>query len=118
MDPLKISIPRGDIRPIEFNVYNSNGELSDIEFTDIYFTVKANYRDKKYLIQKRLSNGTIESVSQGVYKFFINASDTDCLQYGDYVFDIEVILGDEIKETTVGILSVTYEVTFAANEVT
>ena len=99
---LRISMPRGDIRPIHFDVKDPTGEPTEIVFDEIYFTVKKNYNNTDYLFQKRLSNGTIEADIDGGYNLVIEAADTDKLAYGGYVFDIELVHGADIKQTTVG----------------
>ena len=114
---LTISMPRGDIRPIRFTVTDTNGSVSDIPFDEIYFTVKRSFNDKYYLFQKRLSDGTIELDQSEGYTFVIQPQDTDNLSVGRYVFDIELVFGNEIKQTTVGEFELTNEVTFASNEV-
>ena len=70
---MQIVMPRGDLRPIEFQVNPS-------------------------------------------YTFNIEPEDTDNLDYGTYVFDIELIKTGEIKQTSVGQFTLTSEVTFAENE--
>lgn len=113
-----ITMPRGDIRTVPFTVRDRAGVVSTIPFDEIYFTVKKSYTDRQYLFQKRLSDGTIEAGEEpGTYQFILEASDTDSLQIRDYVCDIELIYGNELKETTVGKLTLTNEVTFAENEV-
>lgn len=95
-------MPRGDIRPIHFDVKDPTGEPTEIQFDEIYFTVKKDYNSTEYLFQKRLSDGTIEPDINGGYNLVINAEDTDRLKYGGYVFDIELVAGADIKQTTVG----------------
>lgn len=110
-------MPRGDIRPVKFTVTNPNGNQSDIMFDEIYFTVKRSFNDKNFVFQKRLSDGSIFISESEGYEFIIQPNDTDNLSVGRYVFDIELIFGDEIKQTTVGEFILTNEVTFASNEV-
>lgn len=114
---MNITMPRGDIRPVRFTVYNQDGTESNIAFDEIYFTVKKKYTDNDYIFQKRLTAGTIEAVEDGGYQFVIESEDTDNLRIGNYVFDIELVQGTEIKQTTVGTLVLTNEVTFVTNEV-
>lgn len=113
---LQISMPRGDIRSVTFSITGDDGEPSDIEFEEIYFTVKKQFTDKHYCFQKRLSNGTIEKDGEGTYSLVIQPSDTDPLEFGQYVFDIE-LLGDNIKQTTVGKIDITQEATHRFNEI-
>lgn len=112
-----IEMPRGDIRPVPFTVSDESGGFTDIQFDEIYFTVKRTFRDKNYLIQKRLSDNGIEALGEGQYQFTVMPKDTDHLQVGKYVFDIELVCGNAIKQTFVGDFVLTNEVTFAANEV-
>lgn len=112
---MTISMPRGDIRPIRFVIVDQSGNTTDIVFDEIYFTVKRSYGNKAFLFQKKLSNGTIQQDGDG-YSLTIRPEDTDDLAIGDYVFDIEILAGDDIKQTTVGDFILTNEVTFAINE--
>lgn len=119
---LSIIMPRGDVRPVKFEVVESDGETkTDIEFDDIYFTVKKNFTDAKFKFQKRLSDGTITKGEDEYYHFTIEADDTNPLPFGSYVFDIELVknnlMSPEIKQTTVGGLILTDESTHARNEV-
>ncbi|MBQ9301300.1 MAG: hypothetical protein IJ214_12415 [Clostridia bacterium] len=113
---MNITMPRGDIRPVSFTVTQANGTDAGLEFDEIYFTVKSTFQDKSFLFQKRLGNGTITREPDGSYAFVIRPEDTDGLRVAKYVFDIELVLGSEIKQTTVGELILTNEVTFAGNE--
>lgn len=112
---MDISMPRGDIRPVRFTINNGTESVED--FDEIYFTVKANFRAREYIFQKRLSNGTIYPLNEGGYGFVIEPDDTNSLAITNYVFDIEVVRGAEVKQTFIGTLKITNEVTFAANEV-
>ena len=120
-DILRIVMPRGDVRPLQFDVLETDGEtISDIEFDDIYFTVKKNFTDRDFKFQKKLSNGSITKDSEGHYHTVIDSADTDNLPFGDYVFDIELKKENSsvpnIKQTTIGRLIVTEESTYAGNE--
>jgi hypothetical protein len=120
-DILKIVMPRGDVRPLQFDVLEADGEtMTDIEFDDIYFTVKKNFTDRDFKFQKKLSDGTITKDDDGHYHTFIDSTDTDILPFGEYVFDIELKKSNasvpDIKQTTVGRLIITEESTYARNE--
>ena len=110
-------MPRGDIREVQFTVYNNTGqEPSDIQFDEIYVTFKTSTNATEYLFQKKLTDGTITEEDVGVYQFRIESADTDGLKIGKYAFDIELVYGQDIKQTTVGVLDITPEVTFVVNE--
>ena len=113
---MTITMPRGDIRDVRFTVYDPDNTLTDLDFDEIYFTVKRRASDSSALIQKTLTGETIEKVSTGIYQFTIDATDTDNLEIGKYAFDIELCLADAVKQTTVGTLELTPEVTHAGNE--
>lgn len=111
-----ITMPRGDIRPVGFMI---NSKIHDsLDFDNIYFTVKKNFNARDILFQKTLASGKIEKTDDGAYQFTIEPEDTDGMAYGSYVFDIEVVSEElHIKQTFLGTLTLTQEVTFAANEV-
>lgn len=114
---MQICMPRGDIRDVQFSVYDNTGQtISDIPFDEIYVTFKTSTNSPNYLFQKKLSNGTVYEIETGKYQFRIESADTDNLKIGTYVFDIELVFGDDIKQTTVGKLDITPEVTFVTNE--
>jgi hypothetical protein len=109
-------MPKGDLKPVSFFVKDQQGNIADVELEEIYFTVKIAYASKGFLFQKKLSAGDIEKNENGSYQFDILQEDTDPLKVGRYVFDIEII-GDRLKQTTIGNLILTDEVTTIENEV-
>ncbi len=113
---MKITMPRGDIRNVQFTIKDMNGDVAAVDFSEIFFTCKKRRSDRNVCIQKSLSGNTIEKINDGVYQFTIEPSDTDYLDFGTYIFDIEIIYSDTIKQTTVGTLTLTDEVTHAGDE--
>lgn len=111
-----ITMPKGDLKPISFFIKDKQGNVVDVELDEIYFTVKVAYGSRSFLFQKKLSTGDIEKNDNGSYQFDILPEDTDSLKVGKYVFDIEII-GDRLKQTTLGNLTLTNEVTTIENEV-
>ena len=117
---LHISMPRGDIRSIRFQVFSNleTEEICDVDFTEIYMTVKADVYAQDYLFQKRLSTGGIEKLGIGDYRVKLEKADTDPLDFNKtYPFDIELIYENEINQTELGELEITPEVTCKWNEV-
>ena len=110
---MEIIMPRGDLRTIQFGV-SQNG-LPYIDFDEIYFTVKKTVTNKTFVLQKKLSDGGI-TLEGNVFQFIIEPEDTEELEYGKYPFDICLVKEGVIKETSVGSLTLTSEVTFAENE--
>lgn len=51
---MKITMPRGDIRDVQFVVYDDTGQAaSDIAFDEIYVTFKNSTNTVNYLFQKK-----------------------------------------------------------------
>jgi hypothetical protein len=112
---MDITLPRGDIKNIKFLVNRKDGSKAT-DFDEIYFTVKKDFNQSEYVIQKKLTQGDITLGTDNYYHFTLHPNDTDSLRYGNYVFDIELVKGDIIKQTSVGMLTITSEVTFSNNE--
>ena len=109
-------MPRGDIHYERFLINDPNGTGTDIDFDSFYFTVKKTSKDRLYLFQKSLKNGTVEKLGLGDYQIKIEPSDTNKLLYGDYIFDVNVKYKNLIDETWTGKFVLTDEVTFTENE--
>lgn len=108
-----ITMPRGDLRKVKFRV--KSGDVVRTDMTEIYISFKASTKTNDYLVQKKLSDGTITLGDDFYYHFQIEPEDTNNLKYGTYPFDFELV-GQGFKQTTVGRLVLTEEVTFAVNE--
>ena len=115
--PIMIAMPRGDIHPVRFGLYQHNhDEMETQPFDSIYFTVKKNFTYHQYKFQKSLAAGTIVALGDGSYQFIIMPEDTDGLDFGTYEFDIQVARGMTLKQTFYGKLKLTTEVTHHCNE--
>jgi len=122
---VKFEFPIGDTytRNIVIRKYSD-----DID--EFYFTIKNNYNDKKFVLQKTLNNGiTLADVKteggvivERTYNLLIQPSDTEVLRPEvEYVFDMQintpVLSGEDIKLTIVrGTCVLTNVVTRAYNE--
>ena len=113
---MEIVMARGDLETRTFQIVDADGEPYTEQMNDIYMTVKKTPKERSVIFQKRISNGTISYLGDGMYQFVIEPHDTDGLAFGDYVFDIELIKQDEIKKTFCGLLKLMPEVTHAVNE--
>lgn len=113
---MNINMPRGDLRFIKFAINDVSGHIVDIDLDEIYITFKKNDDISQYLFQKKLSDDSITKDENNYYHFKIEPENTDNLDYGEYVFDIELVKEGSIKQTSTGILKLTKEVTFAENE--
>ena len=123
---MMIRMPRGDLRLVRFLVNDRNGTATDVDFSEIYFTVKKSSKDRLFEFQKRLSTGGITKLGLGDYQIRIEPKDTNkmlvnSIRFPNYVFDIQVEYENNdhlfIKESFSGSLVLTDEVTYAENEV-
>ena len=113
---MRIAMARGDIKVVRFLIQDIEGEQSDTDFTEIYFTVKKTRNDRQYIFQKKLSAGGITKLSPGDYQLKINPEDTQNMAYGNYKFDVQIHYRDQLKETFVGDFVVNDEITYPMNE--
>ena len=118
---MRIAMPRGDIRLVRFLINDIGGVATDIDFSEMYFTVKRTTKDRAFLFQKKLSNEEILKLGPGDYQIRIEPEDTNNLTYGNYKFDVQLTWIDErgeqqLKETFVGDFVITEEVTYVTNE--
>lgn len=60
---------------------------------EIYFIVKKRWTDKTALIKKDLSDMTFDE--EGYYHFTITPTDTENLEYGQYVWDFTAVDANE-----------------------
>lgn len=113
-----MEITRGDNKTFKFQRKDSAGAVIKYPASEVFFTVKYTYNHTTFVIQKKLSEGTIVfSDSDFYYRFEIIPTDTDTLTYGDYVYDIERIYLGKKLTIAKGIFTITEEATFASNEV-
>lgn len=101
------------MRSVGFDV--TAGESAYTDFDEIYFTVKKNTKTTEIVFQKKLSDGSI-SLDGEQFVFTIQPEDTNELKYDTYACDIELVKTGVIKQTFIGQLTITEEVTFASNE--
>lgn len=113
---MEIEMPRGDLKCKRFPILNPDGTIASVELDEIFISFKRSTEDDEILFQKKLSDGTITKDEDNYYHFRIEPEDTDDLEYGYYPFDIEIIKINVLKQTVVGVLHLTEEVTFRKNE--
>lgn len=114
---MRIAMRRADIKWVRFLVNAPNGYATHVDFTNIYFTVKKSAKDRNPLFQKSLKKGEIYKLALGDYQLKIDPTDTRKLVAPlDYVFDIQIMYKNIIKETFVGTFALKEEVTYEENE--
>lgn len=115
---LTIAMRRGDYKKLSFLRHSYSGIVIQSEPKDIFFTVKTSNLVEDFIFQKKLSDNTITFDNQTcLYTFEILPEDTNNLTYGDYKFDVEVLVSDNKKKTICyGTLKIRPEITWEVNE--
>lgn len=111
-----LSITRGDYKRFKFQRKNRQKEVITEMPEKMYFTVKQNENEKNVLFRKTLENG-ITKDAENYYHIEILPSDTDELEFGKYIYDIEIKNDNKPKTIKIGEFNVTLEVTHKENEV-
>lgn len=111
-----MKIIRGDYKVISFVRKDVNKKIIEDIPEKVYLTIKGSYTSDKVLIQKTLDNGiTINENFE--YNIEFVSTDTDGLDFGKYVYDIEIKNGDKPKTIHRGTFEIEEEVTHAKDEV-
>lgn len=108
-------IIRGDNKTFTFQRKDADGEVITEKPNKIYLTIKQNEFERKALIQKTFDNG-IRFEEDTYYVDFL-PEDTDDLNFGEYVYDIEVIDNDYKNTIKKDVFIIESEVTHKENEV-
>lgn len=109
-----IRMIRGDTAKYKFQRIDGNGQVIT-ELPDyLYFTVKESTNKLNYVFQKDLNDMTVDS--DGFYHFVVEPEDTNNLQYGNYAFDIEIIVSGVKTTVALGTFTILPEVTWVQNE--
>lgn len=110
-----MQITRGDTKALYFQRKRNDEPILE-EIDKVYFTVKTNDDEdnKEIIFQKTKEDMTFDE--DGIYHFVINPEDTETLNYGDYVYDLEVKASNYTKTIDKGVFSITSEVTHKENE--
>lgn len=109
-----LEIIRGDSNKFSFTRKDNEGSTIQQKANKMYFTVKESWTSQDYLLQKTIEDMTF---SEGKYEFTIEPEETDNLEYGTYVYDLEVIQDSHKQTISRGKFKITEEATFATNEV-
>ena len=107
--------PRGDTCPISFDITDSSGNALDLSSAEVYFTMKKSYATQNYILQKKKSTGGI-TFDDTKGTLVLEHNDTAELNYGNYVYDIQIKSGNYVKTLALGTITLTNESTWKANE--
>lgn len=106
---------RGDSVVWHFHRTDKRGVIIADVPDKIYFTVKWSPEDEDYLFQKTKDDIAFDTNTYE-YSIQIAPEDTNKLEYGDYVYDIEVIKNGEKRTIARGTYRITWESTWQSNE--
>ena len=118
---MDIVLTRGDTRVYTFTIVTEDGVKYVLGEKDkLYFTIKKRWFDKGCVLQKTFGNGITYDEDKQVYvlEFTHNCTcDIDCI---DYVWDIELFIGNEeppfVATLAKGKFVVDFEATHKENE--
>lgn len=111
---MNIQVIRGDTVQFKFQRVNSDGVILDTPYA-MFFSVKETANKERLVFQKTLDDMMMDE--EGYWHFTIWPEDTNGKQYGNYVFDVEVIPQENYKSTVAfGTFKLLPEVTWAQNE--
>lgn len=105
-----MELTRGDTGQFKFQRKDAEGHVILTTPDALYFTVKKSYQSPSVVFQKDLDDMTLDE--NGTYHFTIEPTDTQALDYGNYVYDIEVTESDYVQTIAKGSLKLTAEATW------
>ena len=110
-----IKLIRGDTVKLKIRRHDANGDPILVPAQKLFMTVKTQYSAKNVILQKTIDD--MFFTPDGFYHITINPEDTDGLPYGEYVYDIEIVIDDYKKTVCKGTLILDTEATHAGDEV-
>ena len=106
---------RGDTGLYKFQRLDSSGNPITTPPDAMFFTVKKSYGNKGEVFQKTLDDMDFDN-TDNCWHFVIAPSDTQDLDYGQYVYDLEVTTDTYVQTIAKGKLVLDEEATWAANK--
>ena len=103
---------RGDTKCFEVRILENDIMIS---VDEMFLTVKTDCYVEDVLFQKKIGDGI--TIKDNVYTIIISPENTNELEYGRYVFDVEIVVGTLKRTIEKGVLLIGEEVTFYKNEV-
>ena len=96
---------RGDTLEFTVEIENLTEPLDSC-----YFSCKKNANDTQYTFQKSLGNG-ITKIGDNKYKVRVAPSDTHTKAVGNYLYDLQIQIGQDIYTILYGMLCIYEEIT-------
>lgn len=114
---MTICFTRGDTLKFKFLVkFQDEKVISHSDVSELFVTIKKNEYTSKILFQKTLDD--IEIDATGYIHVEFRPSDTETLDYGKYLGDIEITLVNGTRKTKVFDFELLAETTFHGGDVT
>lgn len=114
---MDLEFTRGDTQVLKFQIKDNSGNVLSLSENDkLYFTVKKSATSDEVVMQKTVGKG-IELKEDGYYYITIDTEDTAELDYGGYMYDIEIKSGKLVKTLILATLTLTEEVTWKGDEI-
>ena len=109
-----MTLVRGDTGAYKFQRLNAGGEPITSIPDEMFFTVKKSFLANAFVFQKTLSDMTLGE--DDFWHLTIEPSDTAMLDYGAYVYDIEVTTDEYVQTIAKGKLEIEEESTWVSNK--
>ena len=112
MEPKEFDLefPRGNTFEFSFDLLDEeNKKITRLD--EIYFTIKKNYKDTDYLLQKRLSRKDGLSFFDSEVTVLLKYEDTIKLDFSRYTYDVAIKVDDLFKTVLIGNVELTKNVT-------
>lgn len=108
-----ISFTRGDTKVIALDILDDRGYPYTPAANDI-LTMTVRDREEAIVIQKITGHGTDVKHREGGWQITLQPADTSSLPYGQYFYDIQVVLEDGYTQTIIpySTLTLLQEVTY------
>lgn len=94
--------------------FNLEIEGLETDLTDAYFSCKKNKDDTEYLFQKSLGDGitkTEETETSKTYEIVVAPEDTEDAEDGNYFYDLQIQVGEDVFTPLLAILKIEKDVT-------
>lgn len=96
---------RGDTLMFTIKIENLEEDLNSC-----YFSCKKSITDENYTFQKSLNNG-ITKEELGKYTVRVAPEDTQNIEIGQYIYDLQIGIGDDIYTVMNGSIIIEHEIT-------
>lgn len=108
MEYQNITMVKGDTVAFNVIVYDDAGEPVHVD--EAYLTCKKNVNLLYNLFQKELNSG-ITQESDGVMIVRIAPEDTIGAEIGNYYYDLQIVVGEDVFTLMIGTLTIGFDVT-------